>query len=175
MRKNYDTLRNLVKDTETRDKRHLTVNDRMDIEGARLQLVQGYHLATSSNDPEVLRAAVGLVMTGAFFIGMRCAPAVSQRKFFDKIVRGPGGKTTGKKNHQAAQIWKDWVRDEITRMKANGKWLKLPAAGIGRELRNRKKIPVTLPQGDRLDRFISKVLKGGAVSDKRKAIRLVHG
>jgi hypothetical protein len=173
MRENYETLLKAVKDTAAADKRHLSDKDKMDIQGAMLQLANGYHLAINSNDPEVLRAAVGMVMTGAFFIGLRCSPSLSQKKFWNFRQGGRGGKTTGKKKHADAQIWQKWVLDEIARMNANGKWLWLSAPRIADELK-KQRTPVLLPDRDRVARFIRKARKANTVSDKRKAIRLVH-
>jgi hypothetical protein len=172
MKENYDIYLADAKATLAKIG-YLTDKDRLTIEKGICFLQNGHHLL-KNDDPGILRQAAELLMIGGYYIGAVCAVSSSERKYWDLETHGGGGKTTGKKKQADAQIWQDWVLSEIARVNAKGKWLKLSANGIGRDLRKRKHLPVTLPESDRLERFISGAINGASVPDKRKAIRLVH-
>jgi hypothetical protein len=173
--KTYKILLGLIEGARKSDARHLSDSDRRDIQSAMHSVVTSYHLAIQSNDPETLRTAIGLAMEGALFVGMRCVVSVSAKKYWNIRHQGRGGDITGKSKQADAAIWQKWVLGEISSKNAKGEWIKIAALRIADKLKERKQLPVILPDRDRVARFISKARKANTVSGRRKAIRLVHG
>jgi hypothetical protein len=134
----------------------LTAEDREDIEIAVTRLKIGWALHKQSSDPIQLRRAANHLLFAAHVIGSRCTVCDSEKKYWNLKSHGPAGEASGRSRNNDADVWRVWVRQEITRLIETN-----PAApdDFAEKMRANKTAPGNLPCHDRLVRFIREELK----------------
>jgi hypothetical protein len=148
----------------------LTAEDREDIELAVIHLKLGWALHEQSNDPIQLRRAANYLMFAAHVIGSRCTVCDSEKKYWNLKSHGPAGEASGRSRNNNADVWRVWVRQEITRLiKTNPA---LTPVDLAEKTRASKTAPGNLPSHDRLVRFIREELKSRK-AEKKNSLRLV--
>ena len=103
LRRDYEVLLGLVKDTAVRDHRHLTARNKKDIDGAMRHVMSAYHWALGSNSLVTMRT-VDSALIGAFFVGVLCSNPPNVKKFWDLRSHGPGGQTGGRRRKRSPTL-----------------------------------------------------------------------
>jgi len=174
LRTTYEGLVAVVNERASGDHRHISAKHKMETHVALFQLTASYQMAARGDSLEMVQA-VRQAMAGTFFIVWHCGASPAAKKYFDNQDHGRGGITAGKAKQANARIWERWVDSQIAAKNSKMEWTKLASLRIADKLKAYKQLPVTLPDRDRLARYISKSRKASAVPSKKKVIRLVHG
>jgi hypothetical protein len=162
-RKNYEEY--LRGARETLRVKHLTDDDRRIIERGIYYLIRGDDLF-KREDPESLREAASLFLTGGYYLGGRCLVSESEKEYWRRRNCAKGG-AAEKESSRQKRAWEVYVFDQVTKKP------EIPAATMTENLILDKAAPRSMPKSFeyliKTVRRLKKQIKG----DKRP-LKLVH-
>lgn len=165
-RKNYEEYLRAAR--ETLGVRYLTDSDRRIIERGIYYLIRGDDLL-KREDPEYLREAAWLFLTGAYYLGSLCAVSESEKEHWRRRRCSAGG---GKEDAPQKQrkAWEEYVRECLA--KSPG----ISIAILVDSLLLDKKAPKCLPKSrDYLLKGVGKIKGEMETAGERDVLRLVQG
>ena len=95
--------------------RYLTPAERMRLEGGINYLERGCDLFKNES-PEALKEAARLWLVGGYHLGAICVVSATEKKYWNLESHGPAGEASGRSRNKDADVWRAWVRQEITRL-----------------------------------------------------------